>query len=163
MNLNDVHRGVVKRKARKRVGRGKGSGLGKTSGRGHKGQGARAGWSRHPTFEGGQMPLVRRIPKRGFHNRFAPTVAVINVSDLEERFQAGEEVNLQTLRQRNLARGRFDLLKVLGDGQLSKALTVAAHRFSESAMEKIKQAGGEVVVLPGKKPVPKNKQKTKTG
>jgi len=163
MNLNDVHRGVVKRKARKRVGRGKGSGLGKTSGRGHKGQGARAGWSRHPTFEGGQMPLVRRIPKRGFHNRFAPTVAVINVSDLEERFQAGEEVNLQTLRQRNLARGRFDLLKVLGDGQLSKSLTVAAHRFSESAREKIKQAGGEVVVLPGKKPVPKNKQKTKTG
>jgi len=163
MNLNDVHRGVVKRKARKRVGRGKGSGLGKTSGRGHKGQGARAGWSRHPTFEGGQMPLVRRIPKRGFHNRFAPTVAVINVSDLEERFQAGEEVNLQTLRQRNLARGRFDLLKVLGDGQLSKSLTVAAHRFSESAREKIKQAGGEVVVLPGKKPVPKNKQKAKTG
>ncbi len=163
MNLNDVHRGVTKRKARKRVGRGKGSGLGKTSGRGHKGQGARAGWSRHPTFEGGQMPLVRRIPKRGFHNRFAPTVAVINVSDLEERFQAGEEVNLQTLRERNLARGRFDLLKVLGDGQLSKSLKVAAHRFSESATEKIKQAGGEVVVLPGKKPVPKNKQRTKTG
>jgi len=162
MNLNDVHRGVAKRKARKRVGRGKGSGLGKTSGRGHKGQGARAGWSRHPTFEGGQMPLVRRIPKRGFHNRFAPAVAVINVSDLEERFEAGEEVNLQTLRQRNLARGRFDLLKVLGDGQLSKSLTVTAHRFSQSAMEKIKQAGGEVVVLPGKKPVPKNKQKTKT-
>ncbi len=162
MNLNDVHRGVAKRKARKRVGRGKGSGLGKTSGRGHKGQGARAGWSRHPTFEGGQMPLVRRIPKRGFHNRFAPTVAVINVSDLEERFEAGEEVTLQTLRQRNLARGRFDLLKVLGDGQLTKSLRVAAHRFSQSAAEKIKQAGGEVVVLPGKKPVPKNKQKTKT-
>ncbi len=107
------------------------------------------------------MPLVRRVPKRGFHNRFAPTVAVINVSDLEERFEAGEQVNLQTLRQRRLARGRFDFLKVLGDGQLSKSLTVAAHRFSQSAMEKIKQAGGEVVVLPGVKPVPKNKQQTK--
>jgi len=162
MNLNDVHRGVVKRKPRKRVGRGKGTGLGKTSGRGHKGQGARAGWSQHPTFEGGQMPLVRRIPKRGFHNRFAPRVAIVNLGDLEKRFSAGEEVNPQTLRARALARGSFDLLKVLGNGALTKSLKVAAHRFSKSAEEKIRQAGGEVVVLPGKKPVVKNKQKAKT-
>jgi len=162
MNLNDVHRGVVKHKLRKRVGRGKGTGLGKTSGRGHKGQGARAGWSCHPTFEGGQMPLVRRIPKRGFHNRFAVTVAIVNLADLQKQFSAGEEVNPLTLRDRALARGSYDVLKVLGNGELTKPLKVAAHRFSKSAQEKIRQAGGEVIVLPGKKPVVKNKQKAKT-
>ena len=161
MNLNDVHRGIRKRKKRKRVGRGPGSGHGKTCGRGHKGQASRAGWSRHPTFEGGQMPLVRRIPKRGFHNRWAQTVAVVNVADLEERFQAGEEVTLQTLQAKNLAKGRFDLLKILGDGQLTKRLKVSAHRFSKSAREKIEQAGGQVVVLAGKAPVVKNKQRSR--
>jgi large subunit ribosomal protein L15 len=161
MNLNDVNRGIQKHKKPKRVGRGIGSGHGKTSGRGHKGQGARAGWSRLSVFEGGQMPLVRRIPKRGFHNRFAVEVAIVNLSDLEKRFAAGEEVNLETLRGKNLCRGQFDVLKVLGNGALSKSLRVSAHRFSQSAMEKIRQAGGEVVVLPGKKPVVKNKQKAK--
>jgi large subunit ribosomal protein L15 len=161
MNLDDVHRGVRKHKRRKRVGRGPGSGHGKTCGRGHKGQASRAGWSRHPTFEGGQMPLVRRIPKRGFHNRWAPAVAVVNVGDLEGRFQAGDEVTLETLRARNLAKGRFDLLKILGDGPLTKKLKVAAHRFSKSAREKIEQAGGEVVVLAGKAPVERQKQKQK--
>jgi len=162
MNLNDVHRGIGKHKARKRVGRGKGTGLGKTSGRGHKGQGARAGWSCHPTFEGGQMPLVRRIPKRGFHNRFALTVAIVNLADLQKRFSAGEEVSPLTLRDRALVRGAYDVLKVLGNGELNKPLKVAAHRFSRSAAEKIRQAGGEVLVLPGTKPVVKNKQKAKT-
>ena len=161
MNLNDVHHGIHKHKKRKRIGRGPGSGHGKTSGRGSKGQRSRAGWSRHPTFEGGQMPLVRRIPKRGFHNRWALSVAVVNVSDLEERFQADDDVNPETLRQKNLAKGRFDLLKILGDGQLSKRLRVSAHRFSKSAREKIEQAGGEAVVLPGKAAVVKNKQRSR--
>jgi large subunit ribosomal protein L15 len=161
MNLNDVHRGVHKNKSRKRLGRGHGSGQGKTAGRGHKGQKARAGYWAPITFEGGQMPLVRRVPKRGFHNRFALTVAVVNLDDLELRFQAGEEVNPQTLKAKNLAKGAFDVLKVLGDGQLTKGLTVSAHRFSRTAAEKIQQAGGQVVVLPGKAPVVKNKQKPK--
>jgi len=150
MNLNDVHRGIHKHKARKRLGRGPGSGLGKTSGRGHKGQKARAGWSALPTFEGGQMPLVRRVPKRGFHNRFADTVAIVNLADLEKAFAAGEEVTPETLRAKRLARGRYDVLKVLGDGALTKALKVTAHRFSRSAIEKIQQAGGQAVVLPVK-------------
>lgn len=162
MNLNDINRGITKHRRPKRVGRGKGTGLGKTSGRGHKGQGARAGWSRLATFEGGQMPLVRRIPKRGFNNRFALSVAIVNVTDLDKLFQAGEEVNPESLRARGLVRGAFDVLKVLGDGGLSKALKVSAHRFSQSAAEKIRQAGGEAIVLPGKKPVVKNKQKSKT-
>jgi len=158
MNLNDVHRGIRKHKKRRRIGRGPGSGHGKTAGRGSKGQRSRAGYSTHPTFEGGQMPLVRRIPKRGFHNRWALSVVVVNVGDLEERFGAGDEVTLETLQARKLAKGRFDVLKILGDGPLTKKLKVSAHRFSKSAKEKIEKAGGEVVVLPGKAPVVKNKQ-----
>ena len=161
MNLNDVHRGIRKHKKRKRLGRGTGSGHGKTCGRGSKGQRSRAGYSVHPTFEGGQMPLVRRIPKRGFNNRWALSVVVVNVGDLEERFQAGDEVNVETLQAKNLPKRRFDVLKVLGDGPLTKKLKVSAHRFSKSAQEKIEKAGGEVVVLPGKTPVVKNKQGSK--
>ena len=161
MNLNDVHRGIQKHKKRNRVGRGVGSGNGKTCGRGSKGQRSRAGFSVHPTFEGGQMPLVRRIPKRGFNNRWALSVAIVNVGDLEERFQADEDVDPDTLRAKDLAKGRFDLLKILGDGQLTKKLKVSAHRFSKSAREKIEQAGGQVVVLPGKAPVVKNKQRSR--
>ena len=160
MNLNDVNRGIRKYKNRKRVGRGKGSGSGKTAGRGHKGQGQRAGWTSLPTFEGGQMPLVRRVPKRGFHNRFAVSVAIVNLSDLEAAFAAGEEVNLESLHAKRLARGQFDVLKVLGDGELTKALKISAHRFSRAATEKIQKAGGEVIQLPGKAPVVKNKQKS---
>jgi len=163
MNLNDVHRGIHKFKKRKRVGRGPGSGHGKTAGRGHKGQGSRSGFSQHPTFEGGQMPLVRRIPKRGFNNKWALTVAIVNVSDLEAAFADGDEVTLETLKTKSLAKGKFDVLKVLGDGELTKKLKVSAHRFSKSAQEKIEKAGGETVVLPGKKPVVKNKMKPKKG
>ena len=161
MNLNDVHRGIHGHKKRKRVGRGIGSGHGKTSGRGHKGQRSRAGYSAHPTFEGGQMPLVRRIPKRGFHNRWAPTVAIVNLQDLENRFDDGAEVTPEALKANHLARGRYDLLKVLADGELTKKLKVYAHKFSRQAVEKIEKAGGEVVVLPGRAPVIKNKQKSK--
>ena len=104
------------------------------------------------------MPLVRRIPKRGFNNRWALSVAVVNVGDLEERFETGDDVNLETLKAKSLAKGRFDVLKILGDGPLTKKLKVAAHRFSKSAREKIEQAGGEVILLPGKAAVVKNKQ-----
>ena len=161
MNLNDIHRGIKKYKSRKRVGRGPGSGHGKTCGRGHKGQGSRAGFSLHPTFEGGQMPLVRRIPKRGFNNRWALKVAIVNIGELDKRFSDGDEVNIETLKAKNLAQGSFDVLKVLGNGELTKKLKISAHRFSKSAKEKIDKAGGETVVLPGKAPVVKNKQRSK--
>ncbi|MBN2476677.1 MAG: 50S ribosomal protein L15 [Pirellulales bacterium] len=162
MNLNDVHRGITKHKRRKRLGRGTGSGHGKTCGRGHKGQRSRAGYSMRPSFEGGQMPLVRRIPKRGFNNRWALTVAVVNLGDLDKRFDDGAEVTPELLKEKNLAKGRHDVVKVLGDGELTKQLKISAHRFSRSAVEKIEKAGGEVVVLPAKAPVVKNKQGTKS-
>jgi large subunit ribosomal protein L15 len=155
MNLNDIHRGIHKGRARKRRGRGIGSGHGKTSGRGHKGQGSHNGVSFPSFFQGGTMPLVRRIPKRGFNNRWALRVAVINLDDLEAAFEAGDEVTPETLTAKRLARGSYDQLKVLGDGELTKKLSVSAHRFSKAAADKISQAGGQVIVLPGKKPVEK--------
>ena len=159
MNLDDVNRGINKNKKRRRVGRGPGSGHGKTSGRGHKGQRSRAGYSVHPTFEGGQMPLVRRVPKRGFNNRWALNVLAVNIGDLEMSFEDGAEVTPASLKEKNLAKRQYDVLKILGDGALTKKLKVVAHRFSKSAKEKIERSGGEVVVLPGKAPVVKNKQK----
>lgn len=153
MNLNDIHSGVTRNKSRKRLGRGPGSGHGKTAGKGHKGQKARHGYKALSVFEGGQMPLVRRIPKRGFHNKFALTVAIVNVSNLEKHFQAGEEVTPDTIEARDLVKGRYDLLKILGNGELTKGLKVMAHQFSGSAKEKIEKAGGQIVVLPGKAPV----------
>jgi large subunit ribosomal protein L15 len=160
MNITDVHRGIKKNKSRKRIGRGIGSGHGKTAGRGHKGAGSRNGNSTRVTFSGGNMPLVQRIPKRGFNNRWALKVAVVNLDQLEANFAAGEEVTLESLNAKNLARGRFDVLKVLGNGELKKKLKISAHRFSESAAEKINKAGGEMILLPGVTPV-KDKQKAK--
>jgi large subunit ribosomal protein L15 len=153
MNISDVNRGITGNKKRKRVGRGIGSGHGKTAGRGHKGAGSRTGTATRATFTGGNMPLVQRIPKRGFNNRWGLKVVAVNLGQITEVFEAGEEVNAETLAAKNLARGRFDLLKVLGDGELKKKLKISAHRFSESAAEKIKQAGGEMVVVPGRTPV----------
>lgn len=153
MNLNEVHRGVRKHKKRKRLGRGPGSGQGKTAGRGHKGAGSRAGYSMHPTFEGGQMPLARRIPKRGFHNQWEKTIRTINVSDLEKWCDAGEDVTPDALRTKRRVRGRYDVLKVLGDGELTKKLNVSAHQFSQSAIEKIEKAGGKAIVI--EQPAPK--------
>jgi large subunit ribosomal protein L15 len=161
MNLNDVHHGIQKNKARKRIGRGPGSGQGKTAGRGSKGQGSRSGSSTSPIFEGGQMPLVRRIPKRGFNNRWAETVAIVNLGSLEKHFQSGEEVSPDTVNDKGLVKGRYDILKVLGSGELTKNLKIMAHQFSRSATEKIEKAGGQAVVLPGKAPVVKNKMKVK--
>lgn len=147
MRLHDVHQGITKNKKRKRLGRGSGSGQGKTAGRGHKGQASRSGWSRHPAFQGGAMPLVRRVPKRGFHNAFAPIILALNVGDLERRFESGDEVTPDQLKG-TLIGHRFDQIKILGDGQLTKKLTVTAHRFSRSAVEKIEKAGGTVVRIP---------------
>jgi large subunit ribosomal protein L15 len=158
MNLSDIHRGVKKNKARKRLGRGIGSGQGKTAGRGHKGQWSHNGVSFLSIFQGGTMPLVRRIPKRGFNNRWAKSVLVVNVGDLDEAFESGDEVTPETLAAKtNLAKMRHDELKILGNGELKKKLKISAHRFSESAKEKIEKAGGQVIVLPGKAPVVKQK------
>ena len=153
MILDDVHRGIHKNRKRKRIGRGPGSGHGKTSGRGHKGAGSRAGNSSHPTFQGGTMPLVRRVPKRGFNNQWALKVVVVNVGEIDKAFDAGDDVTVEALVKKNVAKGRFDLLKVLGEGELTKKLKIHAHRFSKSAAEKIGASGGEMVVVPGKTPV----------
>lgn len=161
MNLSDVHRGIRGHKKKKRIGRGPGSGHGKTSGRGHKGQGSRSGHSRKPTFQGGAMPLVRRVPKRGFNNRWALKVAVVNVGQINDNFEDGEEVSLRMLAARNLARGQFDILKVLGDGELTKKVSIQAHRFSKSAAEKIEKAGAEMIVLAAKIPVEEKKREKK--
>jgi large subunit ribosomal protein L15 len=150
MNLNDVHRGITKYRKRKRIGRGPGSGHGKTSGRGHKGHKSRSGYSRKPNFQGGAMPMFRRVPKRGFNNRWALKVFAVNVGRINEAFEDGAEVTLESLAEKDLAKGTFDLVKVLGDGEITKKLTINAHRFSKSAEEKIKAAGGTVNVIAGK-------------
>jgi large subunit ribosomal protein L15 len=161
MNLSDVHRGIKKNKARKRLGRGIGSGQGKTAGRGHKGQKSRAGTSYNPVFQGGTANNVIKIPKRGFHNKWAIRVAAVNVAALEEHFNAGDEITPESLVAKNLTKGRFDELKLLGDGELTKKLKVSAHRFSESAKEKIEKAGGQAIVIPGPAPVVKNVKRSK--
>ena len=158
MSLHEVNQNVHKHRKPTRVGRGLGSGLGKTAGKGHKGQRARAGWKASPVFQGGGMPLVRRVPKRGFTNSFALRVAAVNVGDLESSFEAGETVTPAALIERGLVKVRHDILKVLGDGDLSKKLAVSAHRFSATAREKIEKAGGTVTVLPGRAPVEKKKK-----
>jgi large subunit ribosomal protein L15 len=138
--------GAVTKKLR--VGRGVGSGLGKTAGRGQKGQKARSkGNINKKHFQGGQTPIQRRLPKRGFRNPLADIVATVNVGDLEI-FDNGAAVDALALRATRLVLGRFDQIKVLGDGELTKKLTVTAERFSKSAIEKIEKAGGTVVVLP---------------
>ncbi len=158
MNLHEVNRGIQKYRKRKRVGRGPGAGTGKTSSRGHNGQKSRAGYSRLAVFQGGAMPLVRRVPKRGFNNKFATNVFSVNVCDLEAAFEAGDEVTPTTLKEHSLAKGKYDELKILGNGDLTKKLTVSAHRFSASAKEKIEKAGGQVVVLKAKTTVAEKKK-----
>lgn len=141
MELNNLKPKKGSRHAKKRVGRGPGSGHGKTAGRGEKGQKSRSGFSRMLGFEGGQMPLHRRLPKRGFTNIFKKDYAVVNVSDLE-RFDNGATVDEAALRQAGLVKGQHDGVKVLGDGKLSKKLTVSATKFSASARKQIEAAGG---------------------
>ena len=143
MILNDVHVGIQKYKKRKRIGRGSGSGHGKTSGRGHKGFYSRSGSSRRTGFEGGQMPLFRRVAKRGFTNAaFSSVVAIVNVGQLEDAFDAGAEISPEALVAKGIIPSRFDELKILGDGELTKSFSVVAHRFSASAEQKIQAAGG---------------------
>src|SRR5688572_9999176 len=125
MNISDVHRGIHKGRPRKRLGRGIGSGHGKTAGRGHKGQGARNGVSFLSIFQGGTMPLVRRIPKRGFNNRWAKTVAAVNLGDLNDAFKSGDNVTPESLEAANLVKGSYDELKILGDGELTKKLKIS--------------------------------------
>lgn len=133
----------------KRLGRGIGSGLGKTSGKGHKGQWARSGGGVRPGFEGGQMPLTRRLPKRGFKNAmFKKVYSIVNVSTLEQAFENGETVNAEALLNKGIISKIEEYgLKVLGDGELTKSLTVQANKFTESAAKKIEAAGGKAEVL----------------
>lgn len=129
-----------------RVGRGPGSGNGKTCGRGQKGQGSRSGSGGMAYFEGGQMPIQRRVPKRGFFNLHGTKVVNVNVGQLDV-FDAGAEVTVAALREKGLVKGSFDAVKILGDGELTKKLTVKAHRFSASAAAKIEKAGGKAEVV----------------
>ena len=146
MNLHNLKPRPGAKHRIKRLGCGESSGLGKTSGRGHKGQKSRSGGGVRPGFEGGQMPLHRRLPKRGFNNtRFQDKIAVVNVSSLDERFEDGDTVNMETLKAARLVKGTYDAVKVLGNGDLAKKLTVEGCKVSASAKEKIEKAGGSIV------------------
>ena len=160
MDLSTVHIGVHKRKKKKRVGRGIGSGHGKTASRGSKGQWASAGAVKPSAiFEGGQMPLFRRIPKRGFTNAaFAKEYLIVNVGDLD-RFDDGATVDPAVLQETGLAKGRADGVRILGTGELTKRLVVKAHHFSKSAAEKITAKGGTAEVIPPPKKPKRNKMK----
>ena len=147
MKLNELQKNIGATHAKKRVGRGSGSGLGKTSGRGQKGQKARSGGSINPVFEGGQLPLYRRIPKRGFTNaKFKTVYAVINLADLNV-FEDGTVVTPALLKETGLVKNQLDGIKVLGNGNLEKKLTIQANKFSASALEKIKEAGSKAEVI----------------
>ncbi|MGH9331156.1 MAG: 50S ribosomal protein L15 [Vicinamibacterales bacterium] len=148
MSLSNLRPPQGAKHSKKRVGRGQGSGSGKTAGRGHKGAKSRSGFKHKRGFEGGQMPLHRRVPKRGFHNPFRVEYAVVNLDAIAERFDAGAEITPELLRERGLvgAAGRVKV-KVLARGDIGKALTVRAHKFSGKAAEKIAAAGGKAEVL----------------
>lgn len=145
MQITEITKLAGRHKRRKRFGRGPGSGLGKTCGRGHKGGGSRAGWKQRGMAEGGQMPLFRRLPKRGFNNyNFQTIYSVVNVGSLEERFEAGAEITPALMVEAGLVRNLRLGVKILGNGELTKKLKVCAAKFSKQAVEKIQAAGGEV-------------------
>lgn len=147
MKLHELQPAEGSKSSRKRVGRGTGSGHGKTSGRGHKGQKARSGGGVRPGFEGGQNPLYRRLPKRGFNNeRFATRYAIVNLDQLN-KFAEGTEVTPELLLAEGVLKNPKDGIKILGDGELSVKLTVKAHKFSQSAADKIQAAGGKTEVI----------------
>lgn len=148
MRLHDLYSFPEERKTRKRVGRGSGSGLGCTSGKGNKGQNARAGGGVRPGFEGGQMPLQRRLPKRGFKNMFAVKYEVINLARLLAAFEGKAEITLDDIYDRGLC-SLGSAVKILGEGDVTTAIKVEAHKFSASAVEKIRNAGGEAKALEG--------------
>lgn len=145
--LNSLRPAAGAKRGRKRVGRGPGSGNGKTAGRGHKGQKSRSGYSRRDGFEGGQMPLVRRIPKRGFTNIFSTECQILNLADLERLFGNGDTVTVEALVSRGVVSANRGPVKVLGDGELTKQLTVQVHRYSKAAQAKIEAAGGSCEVV----------------
>lgn len=157
MQLHHVRKSDLSNKKKIRVGRGPGSGLGKTAGRGIKGATSRSGYAMKVTYEGGQMPYFRRLPKRGFRNGpFRVSFHVVNVADLAE-FPAGSTVGVKQLRESGLVHGKIDMpVKILGDGELQVALTVEAHKFTKSAIDKIRKAGGKIEWIDGapKKPSP---------
>jgi large subunit ribosomal protein L15 len=146
MNLHELKPAAGSRKKRKRVGRGPGSGTGKTAGRGHNGQKSRSGYSAKRGFEGGQMPLHRRLPKRGFKNIFRTEYRIVNVHALN-RFEKGTELTPELMMEAGLLRKGKDGVKILGNGELKVSLTVKAHKFTKTAVEKIEAAGGKAEVL----------------
>lgn len=146
MNLNELKPVAGARHAKKRVGRGIGSGMGKTSTRGHKGQNARSGGGVRPGYEGGQTQLFKRLPKRGFTNVNRKEYAIVNLGDINEKFEAGAVVDVQALIQAGLVKKEYEGVKILSNGEFDKALTIKATKFSKAAEEKIKAAGGTVEV-----------------
>lgn len=147
MKLHNLSPAPGSTKTRKRVGRGPGSGFGKTAGKGHKGQLARAGKGMRAGFEGGQMPLQRRVPKRGFNNIFGKELAITNVATLDKYFDDGATVTVETLVEKGIIKKTLDGVKILGQGEISKKLTVQVNAFSESAKSKIEAAGGKAEVI----------------
>ena len=147
MKLHELSPAAGSTKERKRIGRGAGSGQGKTAGKGHKGQKARAGRGMRAGFEGGQMPLQRRLPKRGFNNIFRKVIVAVNVADLNAKFENGAVVDAEALKNAGLVKNYFDGIKILGNGELTKKLDVKANAFSESAKQKIEAAGGKAEVI----------------
>lgn len=146
MKLHELKYADGSKSKKKRVGRGPGSGWGKTAGKGHKGQKARSGSGIHIWSEGGQMPIQRRLPKRGFTSIFKKEYEIINVECLDERFDAGTEITIELLKGANLVKGRKAIVKILGQGELTKQFHIHAHAFSKSAVEKIQALGGDVTV-----------------
>lgn len=162
MNLTDARKAKIPRKKKFLVGRGESSGLGKTSGRGSKGQWARSGTSFRPYFEGGQMSIIRRIPKRGFNNKeFKTFFEIVHLSDLAKHFEAGQTVDEASLRAKGLVR-RHRPLKLLGDGTLDRKLTIKVHAASGSAKEKVAKAGGTLELLDAPAPEPARAGKAET-
>ena len=147
MKLHELSPAPGSNKPVKRIGRGPASGQGKTAGKGHKGQKARAGRGMRPGFEGGQMPLQRRLPKRGFNNIFAKKIAIVNLSALDAKFEDGAVVDIDALIASGLVKKQLDGVKVLGNGEITKKLTVKVNAFSESAKAKIEAAGGKAEVI----------------
>lgn len=146
MKLNELKPVEGARHAKKRVGRGVGSGMGKTATRGHKGQNARSGGGVRPAFEGGQTPLFKRLPKRGFTNVSRKEYAVVNLGDINDKFEAGAVIDVAALKNAGLVKKEYEGVKVLSNGELKKAVTIKAAKFSKSALEKISQAGGTAEV-----------------
>lgn len=147
MKLHELSQEPGSKKVRKRIGRGVASGQGKTSGKGHKGQKARSGGGMRPGFEGGQMPLQRRVPKRGFVNIFGKEIAIVNIAALDKTFEDGAVVDVAALIEKGLIKKSLDGVKILGNGDITKKLTVQVNAFSDSAKQKIEAAGGKAEVI----------------